>query len=296
MDYVYICVASILFSVQSVFTKQFQKNAGEGLKSAFLYNVVSPMLFIVVMLLYEGMILKYSTYAFVMALLWAIICNAMTFFQIKALSQGNVANYALFLLGGGMVLPIVYGMLSGDDFGVCKIIGILLVCVAIVMKCDTKKNNKKSTFGCLIVLFFLNGLVGVLSAVYQSDLLPFEKVSAEQFSILRSFTTVGVGGVLLLVTVLSERRRVSGKGSARLWKNYRKAIPWGVLSGGINGLANLLLLLSLVTVQASLQYPIVTGGGIFLSAIVGLFFKEKTNRRTWIAVALAVIGTVVMMF
>lgn len=295
MPYVYICIASVLFSVQSAFTKQYQKKAGEGFKSAFLYNVVFPFLFVLIMCFYEGMKIRCTLYSFVMAMLWAAICNAMSFFQIKALSKGNVANYSLFLLGGGMILPIVYGAFFGDDFGVFKIIGILLVCVSIGMKIDLKQKNSKDTMACLIALFFLNGLAGVLSAVYQSNLIPFEKVSSEQFSILRSFTTIGVGLVMLFGTVLVEKRKTEHKLSV-FTKEHAKAIPWGLIGGGINGVANLLLLFSLASVQASLQYPIITGGGIFLSALVGLCFKEKPDAKTWISVAFAVAGTVIMVF
>lgn len=294
MAYLYICLASVLFSVQAAFTKQFQKNAGEGFKSAFLYNVISPLLFIVIMLVYEGFKIESSLYSFVMAMIWAVICNAMTFFQIKALSNGNVANYSLFLLGGGMILPIVYGAFCGDDFGVFKIVGIVLVCLAVIMKIDVKEKSSKGTLWCLIALFFLNGLAGVLSAVYQSDLIGFSKVSSEQFSILRSLTTVGVGAIMLIITIIREKKKDDK--APTFSRGDAKALPWGLISGGINGAANLLLLFSLLTVQASLQYPVITGGGIFLSAIVGLFFKEKPDVKTWISVVFAVAGTVIMIF
>ena len=65
--------------------------------------------------------------------------------------------------------------------------------------------------------------------------------------------------------------------------------------GVLNGVANLLLLLSLKELAPSLQYPIVTGGTIFLSAVFGLLvYKEKPTARVWCSVALAVVGTVVM--
>lgn len=291
MPYLYICIASVLFSVQAAFTKQYQRNAGEGLRSSFLYNVISPLLFILIMFFYDGMKLSCTWYSLVMALIWAVICNAMTFFQIKALSKGKVANYSLFLLGGGMILPVIYGAFVGDDFGVFKIIGIVLVCIAILTKIDVKEKSNVYTLICLIIVFILNGLAGVLSAVYQSDLLTFDKISSEQFSILRSFTTVGLGAIMLVVSSVFGNKEENVK----LFSNDNlKGMPWALVSGGINGLANLLLLFSLVSVQASLQYPIITGGGIFLSALVGLFFGEKPDVKTWISVAFAVAGTIVM--
>ena len=78
-------------------------------------------------------------------------------------------------------------------------------------------------------------------------------------------------------------------------KAYIKAAPWAMCDGILNGVANLLLLLSLKTLAPSLQYPIVTGGTIFLSVIFGrLVYKEKSNSRVWCSVLLAIVGTVVM--
>lgn len=294
MPYLYICIASILFSVQSIFTKQYQRYAGDGLKESFLYNVVSPLLFIVIMFFYDGMRISCTPYSLVMAIIWAIVCNGMSFFQIKALSRGKVANYSLFLLGGGMILPIIYGAFCGEDFGVFKIIGIILVCVAIFIKIDVKEKSNAKTFVCLIAIFILNGLAGVLSAVYQSDLFTYDKISSEQFSILRSITTVGLGLIMLAVTtVFGKKDEVN---NLEFYHTQLKASPWALISGGINGVANLLLLFSLNSVQASLQYPIITGGGIFLSALVGLIvFGEKADKKTWISVAFAVAGTIVIM-
>ena len=289
----YICIASILFSIQPAFTKQYQRNAGEGLKSSLIYNVTSPLLFITIMIFYEGMRLDFSIYSFIMAMIWAIICNAMSFFQIKALSAGNVANYSLFLLGGGMLIPVVYGAIFGDDFGVFKIVGIALVCVSILIKINPKKKSDAGSLFSLIMIFVLNGLVGVLASVYQSELFKFDKISSEQFAILRSFTTVGAGAVTLCVLSLKENGG-SKQDSRLIMKGYLKAMPWSLIGGGINGVANLLLLLALQMVQPSLQYPIITGGGILLSAIVGLFFKEIPDKKTWISVGFATTGTIAM--
>ncbi len=289
----YICIASILFSIQPAFTKQYQRNAGDGLKSSFLYNVTSPLLFIAIMFFYEGMKLDFTVYSFVMAMVWAIVCNAMSFFQIKALSYGNVANYSLFLLGGGMLIPVVYGAIFGDDFGACKIIGTVLVCVAILIKINPKEKSRAGSLFSLIMIFILNGLAGVLASVYQSELFTFDKISSEQFSILRSFTTVGVGAVMLGVLSIKERGDEKQNALA-MRKGYLKAMPWSLIGGGINGVANLLLLFALQTVQPSLQYPIITGGGILLSAIVGLIFKEIPDKKTWISVGFATAGTIIM--
>ncbi len=291
--YLFIITASILFSIQFAFTKKYQTSAGTGMKSSFLYNALSPVAFFLIMFFIDGCKLQFTTFSIVMSLLWAIVCNVITFYSIQALALGSVSNYSLFLLGGGMILPAIYGAIwGGDTFGIFKIIGILLVLAAVCIKIDFKeKADKRATFA-FIMLFLLNGLVGILASIYQSDLLPFARPSATQYSIQRALATILVGALLFGGCVLFGKNETQ----EQTLSDHLKASPWAAISGLINGVANLLLLFSLVTIEPSLQYPIITGGSIFLSALVGLIFKEKPDKRTWIAVALAVAGTIVMVF
>ena len=164
-----------------------------------------------------------------------------------------------------------------------------------IIKTNCKEKGEKGSLFSLIAIFLLNGLAGVLSSVYQSELIKFDKISSEQFSILRSFTTVGVGAVMLGVLSVTEKGE-EDENARLIRKGYLKAMPWSLTGGGINGVANLLLLFALQTVQPSLQYPIITGGGILLSAIVGLIFKEIPDKKTWISVGFATAGTIIMIF
>ena len=79
-------------------------------------------------------------------------------------------------------------------------------------------------------------------------------------------------------------------------KIYVKASPWATMAGILNGVANLILLYSLLYVDPSLQYPVITGGTILFSALVGLLFGERPNKKTLLSVALAVAGTIAAVF
>lgn len=160
-----------------------------------------------------------------------------------------------------------------------------------LLQVDLKEKTNKKVMLCLLLLFLLNGLASVLAAVYQSDLFSFEKPSAMQFSILRSIITMLFGMVGFFATRDKPQDSAQGK---ILQPAHIKSLPWALVGGVANGVANLLLLFALVKLEPSLQYPIVTGGSILLSALMGLFFKEKGNARTWTAVAIAVLGSIVI--
>lgn len=323
--YLFILTSTVLFSVQFAFTKKYQTMAGTGMGAAFFFNAVSPLVFALLLLLLDGCKWEITSFSVLMSFLWAVISNAITYFSIKALSLGSVSNYSLFLLGGGMILPAIYGAVWGKDaFGAYKVIGIFLILSAVCIKINRKEKADKTAFLCFFVLFVLNGLISILASIYQSD-LPFFKPSETQFAIQRAFMTVAVGTLAFFCLTVQKVRTIHNaqtiqalqttqaaqkvcpaqtvyimqgekteKDKKICGKQYIKAAPWAVAGGLANGAANLLLLYSLLTLEPSLQYPIVTGGSILLSTVIGIYFKEKPDLRTWISVGLALFGTIVM--
>lgn len=290
MAYFLVILSTVLFGVQFGFTKKFQTLAGEGIKSSFLYNAVSPVVFGIIMFIIARDKLDFLPFTVICSLIWAIIANAITYFSIKSLALGSVANYSVFLLGGGMVLPAVYGFFVGDSITLFKVIGILSILAAVGVKLDFKEKNGIYAYLCFFAMFLLNGLIGILSAVYQSDIMPFERSSAEQFAFMRAIFTAVLGAVLL--GALSFKTK--GEKDFKIKGNFVKATPWALFSGILNGVANLLLLYALLSLDPSLQYPLVTGGTILVSVVIGLFFKEKVDKKTIISIVLSLIGTIVI--
>ena len=57
-----------------------------------------------------------------------------------------------------------------------------------------------------------------------------------------------------------------------------------------NKIANLLLVIALAHVDASVQYPMVTGGVMIVSTAICFFGKKKPQKKELISVALAFLG------
>ena len=64
----------------------------------------------------------------------------------------------------------------------------------------------------------------------------------------------------------------------------------GALYGSINKVANFLLVIALAHVDASVQYPMVTGGTMIVSTVLSFFSDKKPNRREILSVILAFAG------
>ena len=110
------------------------------------------------------------------------------------------------------------------------------------------------------------------------------------FAIMSSFLTVALSA-LILGGLLCKRDRMEKLGqikSAFSWKPFLGMIAVGVISCT----GNFLLLKAASNVPASIQFPLVSGGVIVLSAIVSVcIFKEKLSKKEWISIAGAFLST-----
>ncbi len=292
MEYIYLVIASIAFASQFMFTKKYQKTIGEATLGASFFNkMISPIVFVFILLCLNGFQLSVTPFSLILAIVNVAILLSLAIASLKALSSGSIANYSLYLLSGGMLLPVFYGFIfGGDSIGVWKILSILFILGAIFIKLDTKEKITKKKMLLCFLLFLFNGWVGGVSSIYQDKAISFARPPARDFQILYTLLS------MLAATILFAIEAVRKEEIRKNVKAYLKASPWSLGEGLLNGTGNLLLLLSLKVLEPSLQYPIITGGSIFLAAVFGLLFKEKITTRGWISVGFAVVGTVFMVF
>lgn len=118
---------------------------------------------------------------------------------------------------------------------------------------------------------------GVLAKYYTAA--PFEKVSAAGYSILICLCTAAIAVVLLFV-LPREKTKTSTPASLGI----------GILSGAGNKLANYLLIIALLHVDASVQYPMVTGGVMIVSTLISYLGPKKPTRRDVVSVIFGFAG------
>lgn len=106
----------------------------------------------------------------------------------------------------------------------------------------------------------------------------FEKTSAAGYSLLCVLCSLVISGVLLLIF----RKKIP--------KTSLKANIINSLDAGINRIANLLLLIALANVDASVQYPMVTGGVMIVSTAISYFGDNKPSKRELLSVLAAFIS------
>lgn len=282
MNYALLVMAAFLFALQFLLNQQFRKLNGDGFDSTLIFSGYTHGISFVIMLILNGFKLQITWFSLLVAVIYAVVVMGYGYSGLKSFATANLSVYSIFAMLGGMLLPFAYGVLfCHEEFTLAKGICILLIGISTAMsfeKSETKGNNLKY----YIAVFILNGMVGVLSKIHQSN----TELAVDS----RSFMATINASVFIICFVwqLIKNRRIAAVSFKEL----------GCLSGYAvcNGIGNLFCLIALTALPASVQFPITTGGVMVFSTLISLIRGEKPSVKTLISTAIAFISTVLIMF
>lgn len=279
MYYLLILLSTFLFAVQFIVNDGYQKESGSNLTSSLKFSLYSSAAGFAALMIINRFELRCSAFSLAVAAVYALVCVSLNYFTVKALRIGHPSSYSVFSMIGGMVLPFLYGLLCGEEFKAIRIVCCALIAVSVVLHTG-KGESTKAAFRYYMAVFVLNGMVGVISKFHQSH--PLLCVASADFLMLSKLFTVGFSAVLL---------GISGK---RGFSIGRKAFGLAAGSAVLNSVANLLLLLALLKLPASVQYPLVTGGVILFSTLFDVIRKAGVKKKEMAAALTAFAAAALM--
>ena len=304
IDYIIILLAVFCFAGQFAFTKLFEKAAKQTLVTSLVMLVVTNLIGVLLFLCIGGFQIHLSTVSLFWAAVFALIMIPYYVVGIKVLSLGSLAIYSMFMMLGGMLVPFLYGILFlHESISVGKGFGTVLLTLFIILQAiwqkspEEEENRTKSKkknylfFVLCLVIFVINGMTGVVAKIHQISTGTVDEVS---FTILSCALTAILSLVLLLISYLKNCRATHIQVVSTL-----KCKPVVIMAfiGAAAYMGNFLHLKAASNVPASVQFPLVSGGVIILSALVSAFaFKEKLRKCEWLLILGAFISTVLFAF
>ncbi len=311
MDFLYLLIACLFFSVQFLFQKNFQKNTRGGF-SVSIWNQFAVYLFMAAYLAVKTRSFAVNGTALMYSVLYSVSGLLSSVASLFAMRYGKVSVASGFCLAGGMVLPFFYGIIGlGEPVTVLKIAGILVLCASLVPSLFEKDpyGKKRSvsdlikyTLSCLVV-FCGNGLVSIVSKAHQ---VSPNAIGTDEFVLLNAVVCLTLTGVgLLIMTAVNgvhgdkkPFRTVFYELSEKpmIPKIFLLCIAMTACYALCNGLGNIFSLRCAITMDSSIQYPLLSGIVIFLTAVLGrICFREKIGRNNIISLALTVVGITLFM-
>lgn len=279
MYYLMITLSALIFALQFMMNDGYQKESGSGWNSSLKLSLYTSIVGFAALFAINNFKLSISAFSIVVASVYSLVCILLNYSTVKALMHANLSVYSVFSMIGGMILPFIYGLLCGEEFKTIRILCCILISASIAINAG-KGDSSKKAFKYYMAVFILNGMVGVISKFHQS--YPEYCVDSADFLMISKIITAILSVILI---VLSKE------------KNFAvsiKAFGYSAGSAVLNSVANLLLLIALLKLPASVQYPIVTGGVIVFSTIIDIVRKTKLKKREIIAAFIAFAASAVM--
>lgn len=284
MYYALILISVIMFGGNFALSDVYRKMRGSGLKISLESSLIGSLAGLAVLVIINGFQFELTPFTLVMALLSALNSLGFTFCSFRALEHINLSLFSLFSMLGGMVLPFLQGILFyKEDITVAKVVCFLFIFAALLMTV-TRGDDKKKGMIYYAGIFILNGMSGVITKIYTSA--PFPKADAAGYSSWIALCTAALSALLLPILF---------RGSSKSDPPFtRKAVGICALHGIVGKVANFVLVIALAHVDASVQYPMVTGGTMIVSSLICLFGDRKPSKKEIFSVILAFIGTLAL--
>lgn len=310
INYLTVLLSVVLLALQFTATKLYQLKFGSSPISSARFNVIvrsiTTVIFLAATLIAVGGI-EFSGFSLLCAAVIAAACVAYTMLGFAAMKLGPVSVYTLFLMCGGMLMPYLYGVIFlNETINTARILGIILMLLSLAMPLlDSKAESggKKKTpavyWLLCAVIFVLNGFVSIFSKVHQTSQL--ETVGTIEFVFLSNLCNF----VISLAAYLIFRSRVKGRAepepddgishgklAAALGATLPVMLGICAVTAVFDGSSYFLQLTGAKNLDASVLYPMITGGSVVLSALAAfIFFGEKPRKFAFIGLVISFAAT-----
>ena len=278
MYYGLIILSVVMFGGGFALNNGYRRIRGSSIKISLQFSLIGGLAGMLILLSMNGFRVEFTPFTLLMSLLNTANGLILTYCGFKALGLINLSLYSVFMMLGGMLLPFLQGLLFFDEpMTLAKGICLLFILAALLLTLE--RGERKRGYIYYALVFLLNGMSGVLSKIFTAA--PYEKTSAAGYSILSAISSSVICAFLLLIFFRKK------DGTPRMG-----AIDTGLCLGScvLNRVANFILLIALLHVETSVQYPMVTGGTMIVSTLICFFEKNKPKKRELFSVALAFFG------
>ncbi len=278
MYYLLLLLSALLFSSQFLFNKKYQEENGSGLECTIHFAFYTAIISAFVIFAVNGFKFQFSVFSLLMASAYAILTLIYTYSSICAFKTANISTYSVFAMLGGMLLPFITGIVYfGEEITIIKCVSCLLIVCALFF--GITDNSIKSGLKHYLLVFFLNGSVGVISQFHQAS---SQAVDSNSFLIMSRLVTIFI--VIVASFILHKRIEIVS------FKSVLFASGFAIF----NGMGNLILLVALNHVDASVQFPIITGGTMVFAALIDAVRHEKLAKNTIISTTVTLIATMLL--
>jgi len=291
MEYALLCLAVFGVYIQTIFKKNFSLKNENTLPAHCLYGLgisCGALLFLEITRRITGtpFVLHLPTVGY--AAIFAVGFAACGIFSNLSVATGPLGLTAL-LESYSQMIPTLFGLLVlQNPVNPLFLIGLVFLVLSLyfVRTKDKEQVFRKGWLAFICLAVVLNGICGIMLTLHQSAFpgaYRFEMLEiAMVFTILLNLGTFGA---------LCARKQTRPQSVRKLFAGLYNA----PIAGLFNGVVNYLLLVLVSVLPAALLFPMVSAGGLLLTAVSSLaFYRERYTWQQYWGFVMGLIAIVLM--
>ena len=289
LEYLLILVAIVMFTIQTISFKEFNKNLMKNLDSYFLFNFIYFSLAVLVFVAFNREWEQIQLLTLVLSSAFGLLFLATILLYMKAMELGPL-SFSTLLFSMALLVPVVSGALFLDEpVNWLQAIGLLLLIFTFSLaRQSTARDDKKPSLRWLLLIIAAclgNGFLMTLSKVHQAA---YPGIDVEEFLIIGFSTAALVSLALFLV-------RRSREGSDIRHLRQKRFAAVAAVAGLTTGLGNLAALILAGRIPAIIQFPMTSGGLVILATLLSSWlYRERITRRTVTGLAIGLLALVLL--
>lgn len=229
-----------------------------------------------------------SLFTVLAGLVFSLVLTFGQMLYMEALAAGEVSVTA-FIYSCGFLIPTFAGVLFWHEpVTVPKTAGVAMLLLAffLISRTPAKEGEKRSGGRkwriCAFSAMTMSGILGLMQKFHQTSA---HKAEIGSFLAVAMLASVGLSAIIALLN----------REGAKDVKFTGKLTAAALSCGAVYGVANFINLRLAGVIPATLQYPLVNGGTIVLTAILGrVFFRERLTRMKTAGILIGIAAMIVI--
>lgn len=282
MNYLFLILITVGISIQQIAKKAYNQKVLNG---AFGFSAASSLFALLFFAVTITQKLSFNSEFLIYSILFALCYSVATVCSFMSVLTGPLSISSLEIQYS-LIIPTVYGLIAyKEPISALLIIGITLLLISLfLVNLEEKGEKKKITIKWGVYTFFAfvsNGGCSTVQKIQQENCNGNYK---NEFMIIALAITVVS---LAFFALISEKKEMI--------LNIKKGFLWCFICGIANGMVNYLVLVLSLRMPASIMFPIISAGGIILTALISIFFyKEKLSIQQKVGLILGTLAIVAL--
>ena len=304
MGYVCLIGAMLGISFMYVFMKLFSGSVRNGLCVSLAFTVVFSLVATLACTIIGGGLPFHVTESILLAIAFSVVTIGFSLLGIVVVRLGSMSMYSMFATLGAIVISFLYGIIfngEGATTSAWRYVAVVIMVVSLVFPVldDMRGKDKGDKKGARLVFwlacflgFVVNGMTGPIMTVQEGVQKAGAEITSIQFCGLYMLFTAGLALVILAVLLLIPKTRPQAIQAKQILGV--KPLLFSAGYGAVTCVGNSLNIEALSHgVPSSVQFPVVNGGVILVTALIGMFaFREKSGILTKVGLGLTLIASV----